>query len=163
MEQGLDYGPWSIYYFLFDSVGDDRTPLRSTIALWLHGLGFVDANARKRPRSSYRRFARDFVGELWQIDGLAYRLFDHVHTLVTIYQVIDDASRFDVGTKAFALPENGTDARAVLAEAFAAYGKPQEILSDNGDAFAAMNTAGTKLIVHWVEDSEQQSKSFDVQ
>ena len=25
MEQGLDYGPWSIYYFLFDSIGADRT------------------------------------------------------------------------------------------------------------------------------------------
>ena len=55
---------------------------------------------------------------------------------MTIYQIIDDASRFDVGTTAFALPENGTDARAALTAAFAAYGKPQEILSDNGDAFA---------------------------
>ncbi len=45
MEQGLDYGPWSIYYFLFDSIGADRTPSRSTIALWLQELGFVDANA----------------------------------------------------------------------------------------------------------------------
>ena len=27
----------------------------------------------------------------------------------------------------------------------------------------SMDTAGTKLIVHWVEDNEQQSKSFDVQ
>ena len=70
MEQGLDYGPWSIYYFLFDTVGPDSTPSRSTIASWLHELGFVDANARKRPRSSYKRFARDLVGELWQIDGL---------------------------------------------------------------------------------------------
>ena len=71
MEQGLDYGPWSIYYFLFDSVGADRAPSRSTIALWLQELGFVDANARKRPRSSYKRFARDFVGELWQIERVS--------------------------------------------------------------------------------------------
>lgn len=42
-----------------------------------------------------------------------YRLFDHAHTHVTIYQIIDDASRFDVGTKAFASPENGTDARCI--------------------------------------------------
>ena len=26
MEQGLDYGPWSIYYFLFDTSGPDSTP-----------------------------------------------------------------------------------------------------------------------------------------
>ncbi|MGJ4104635.1 hypothetical protein ACN4EB_10845, partial [Corynebacterium macclintockiae] len=42
------------YYFLFDTVGPDSTPSRSTIASWLHELGFVDANARKRPRSSYK-------------------------------------------------------------------------------------------------------------
>ena len=150
MEQGLDYGPWSIYYYLFDSVGADRTPSRSTIASWLHELGFVDANARKRPRSSYKRFARDFVGELWQIDGLVYRLFDHAHTHVTIYQIIDDASRFDVGTKAFALPENGTDARAALAEAFAVYGKPQEILSDNGEAFATYHRGHLSATEVWL-------------
>ncbi|MHA6554566.1 integrase core domain-containing protein [Corynebacterium pyruviciproducens] len=150
MEQGLDYGPWSIYYFLFDSVGADRTPARSTIALWLNELGFVDATARKRPRSSYKRFARDLVGELWQIDGLVYRLFDHAHTLVTIYQVIDDASRFDVGIKAFASLENGTDARSVLAEAFATYGKPQEVLSDNGDAFAAYHRGYLSATETWL-------------
>lgn len=27
----------------------------------------------------------------------------------------------------------------------------------------SMGTAGTKLTVHWVEDNEKQSKSFDVQ
>ena len=41
MEQGLDYGPWSIYYFLFDSVGADRAPSRSTIALWLQELSLI--------------------------------------------------------------------------------------------------------------------------
>nr|WP_324011089.1 integrase core domain-containing protein [Parvimonas sp. C2] len=146
----MDYGPWSIYYFLFDTVGPDFTPSRSTIAWWLHELGFVDANARKRPRSSYKRFARDLVGELWQIDALVYRLFDHAHTHVTIYQIIDDASRFDVGTTAFALPENGTDARAVLAAAFSVYGKPQEILSDNGDAFATYHRGFLSATETWL-------------
>ncbi|MCG7278167.1 hypothetical protein MHJ95_04055 [Corynebacterium imitans] len=69
---------------------------------------------------------------------------------MTIYQVIDDASRFDVGTKAFASPENGTDARAVLAEAFATYGKPQEILSDNGDAFAAYHRGYISTTETWL-------------
>ncbi|GAA3522166.1 hypothetical protein NUW87_04565 [Corynebacterium pilbarense] len=64
------------------------------------------------------------------------RLFDVAHTQVTIYQVFDAASRFDVGTKAFKLPENGSDARTTLKEAFARYRKPHEILSDNSEAFA---------------------------
>lgn len=131
-DQGRDYGPWSIYYYLLDDKGIEDPPTRSTIAQWLHDAGVVDTNARKRPRSSFRRFQRDTVNELWQIDGFVYRLFDHDHTQVTVYQVIDDASRFDVGSQAFAAAENGNDARRVLSAAFEAYGLPQEILSDNG-------------------------------
>jgi len=33
---------------------------------------------------------------LWQLDAFGYKLTDG--TVITIYQVIDDASRFDVGT-----------------------------------------------------------------
>ena len=91
-QQGLDYGPISIHYHLLDTVGPDRTPSRPTIAAWLNKAGLVDANARKRPRSSYKRFARDYVCELWQIDAVVYRLFDVAHTQVTIYQVIDAVS-----------------------------------------------------------------------
>lgn len=51
-------------YFLFDAVGALHTPSHSATVLWLHDLVFVNANARKRPRSSYRKFARDLVGGL---------------------------------------------------------------------------------------------------
>lgn len=149
-EQGLDYGPLSIFYHLFDTIGPERTPSRSTIANWLHDAGVVDANARKRPRSSYKRFARDFVCELWQIDAVVYRLFDVEHTQVTIYQVIDDASRFDVGTKAFPRPENGEDARITLKEAFDRYRKPQEILSDNSEAFATYHRGRLSATEVWL-------------
>lgn len=84
-EQGFDYGPWSIYYYLIDEKGMNHPPLRSTIASWLHDAGIVDANARKRPCSSYRRFHREKVNELWQIDAFVYRLFDTRHTQVTVY------------------------------------------------------------------------------
>ncbi|OHF36704.1 hypothetical protein HMPREF2550_06560 [Corynebacterium sp. HMSC074A01] len=47
-EQGLDYGPWSIYYFLFDSVGADRAPARFTIALWLNCSDHRFSNAMVR-------------------------------------------------------------------------------------------------------------------
>lgn len=135
-EEGRDCGPWSIYYYLIDEAGITNPPARATIATWLTSEGLVDANARKRPRSSWRRFSRDKAGELWQIDGLVYRLFDTDHTQVTIYQIIDDATRLDVGTAAFPTPENGHDARTALQAAFDNYGLPQEILSDNGHAFA---------------------------
>lgn len=94
--KGMDYGPWSIYYYLIDTVGLHPAPSRATIASKLAQLGLAEANARKRPRKSYRRFARDNANELWEIDGLVYRLFNVAHTQVTIYQLIDDATRFDV-------------------------------------------------------------------
>lgn len=151
-EQGLDNGPLSIYYFLFDTFGPEHTPSRTTIANWLSEAGLAEENARKRPRSSYKRFAREYVCELWQIDALVFRLFDKAHTQITIYQVIDDASRFDVGTMAFAAPENCIDARTTLERAFHRYRKPQEILSDNGHAFATYHRGMLSATEQWLAE-----------
>lgn len=67
---------------------------------------------------------------------MEYHLFNTHATTVTIYQLLDDATRFDLGTMAFADPENSTDACTTLSAAFTAYGPPVELLTDNGSAFA---------------------------
>ncbi|MFS0239045.1 transposase, partial [Corynebacterium striatum] len=72
--RGQDCGPWSIFYFFLDELGYDQPPSRALIAQWLHEAGVADINARKRPRKSYRHFARGEVNELWQIDAFVYRL-----------------------------------------------------------------------------------------
>ena len=54
---------------------------------------------------------------------------------MTVYQLLDDASRFDVGTDAYARHENSADAKSVLEQAIATHGAPQELLSDNSLAF----------------------------
>lgn len=149
-DQGRDYGPWSIYYYLIDDLGIEHPPARSTIALWLHEAGVSESNARKRPRKSYKRWARDKVDELWQLDGFVYRLFDTPHTQVTIYQLVDDASRFDMGSQAFATKENGFDARTTLATAIATYGRPQEVLTDNGEAFATYHRGRLSDTERWL-------------
>jgi hypothetical protein len=99
----------------------------------------VDANPRKRPRSSYIRFQRAAAMELWQLDALEYTLFDDTAggqpVKVTIYQLLDDSTRYDVGTQAFADPENGDDAVSAVSTALTTHGVPQELLSDNGGAF----------------------------
>ena len=70
---------------------------------------------------------------LWQLDAFEYRLADA--QVITIYQVLDDATRFDVGTQAFDSPENSADAKTVLRDAIARYRAPLELLSDNSLAF----------------------------
>jgi transposase InsO family protein len=139
---GWDAGPISIWHASVDEAlfASSSIPSVSTIARILAQAGVVDANPRKRPRSSYIRFQRAAAMELWQLDALEYPLFDDTAAggrgaKVTIYQLLDDSTRFDVGTQAYADPENGHDAVAAVSEALAAYGAPQQLLSDNGGAF----------------------------
>lgn len=140
--EGWDAGPISIWHHCVDeALFTDPIPSVSTIARILAEAGVVDANPRKRPRSSFLRFQRAAAMELWQLDGLEYALFDDTdgdgadRVKITIYQLLDDSTRYDVGTQALADPENGDDAVLVVDAAITEYGAPQELLSDNGGAF----------------------------
>lgn len=132
---GWDYGPRSIYYeaVLQQDFPGRRVPSVATIARLLASVGQVDASPKKRPKSSYVPFVRATAMSLWQLDAFEYRLPDL--TVVTIYQLIDDASRFDVGTAAYLRNENSLDALDVLTQAIDEHGAPEELLSDNSSAF----------------------------
>lgn len=132
--QGWDNGPQSIWYAMLDDVSIvPPIPSPSTIARILSAAGVVAKNPRKRPRSSMVRFQRAYAMELWQLDAFCYRL--DASTMVTIYQLIDDATRFDVGTMCAARLENSHDALACVMKAIDTYGVPQQLLTDNGSAF----------------------------
>lgn len=131
-DQGVEHGPWSVQYRLAQ-IGITPLPSRSTIARILRQEGLVTPAPAKRPRSSYARWARSAANELWQIDGFEHRLPDG--TLVTIYQIIDDATRLLVALHARPGGECTEGAQAALRAGFAAFGKPREVLSDNGSAF----------------------------
>lgn len=134
-QQGWDNGPMSIRYAMIDDPSITAPiPSRATIARILSTLGMIDPNPRKRPRSSQIRFNRSAAMELWQLDAFVYQIPDS-QTRVTIYQLIDDATRYDVGTMAMPAAENGHDALICLRQAFATYGVPKELLSDNSTAF----------------------------
>ncbi|MCF2585814.1 hypothetical protein HU144_00740 [Brevibacterium sp. UCMA 11752] len=70
---------------------------------------------------------------LWQLDVFEYTLT--TGTIITIYQLLDDATRFDVGTAPHSRDENRADAHETLATAIAEYGAPKLVLSDNSFAF----------------------------
>lgn len=70
---------------------------------------------------------------LCQLDAFEFRTGDS--KVATVYQLLDDATRYDVGSWAYQLEENSRDAQDVLARAINAHGAPQEVLSDNSLAF----------------------------
>lgn len=132
---GWDYGPRTIYYeaTIAESFPGGEVPSPATIARLLTSVGQVDASPKKRPKSSYIPFVRATAMALWQLDAFEYDLADG--QTITIYQLIDDSTRFDVGTDACARDENSADAKAVLAGAIDTHGPPQEVLSNNSLAF----------------------------
>ena len=122
-------------------------PSRATIARSLRRAGLVVPAPRKRPRTSYKRFTRSAANELWQIDGFQWRLEDR---LVTVYQVVDDCSRVITALRACWGGESVAGARTVLEEAFATWGRPAAILSDNALAFNTSRIAGPGATEKWL-------------
>jgi len=134
---GWDNGPQSIWFEALDTEEfGDGLPSAATIGRVLSAAGVTKSNPRKRPRKSWLRFARSHPMELWQLDGLEYRLFNEDATKAMIYQLIDDGTRFDVGSRCFEQLENAADAITTLTKAFEEYGVPSQLLSDNGGAFS---------------------------
>ena len=115
-KEGWDNGPKSIWFTGVDTGEFTETvPSVATIARILTASGVTNANPRKRPRSAWLRFSRSAAMEMWQLDAFEYRLASAqgataLGAKVTVYQLLDDSTRFDVGTLCFATPENGTDA-----------------------------------------------------
>lgn len=91
-------GPRTIHYEAAtqESFPGDAIPSVATIARLLSAVGQVDPAPKKRPKSSYIPFVRATAMALWQLDAFECRLADG--QTVTVYQVIDDATRYDVGT-----------------------------------------------------------------
>jgi transposase InsO family protein len=129
-DQGLDNGPISIRWRLEDT-GISPLPSRASIHRILRAHGQITPQPHKKPKTR-RRFEYADPNGCWQIDGMEHYLSDG--TKVCIIQLLDDHSRLDVGTYA-ATGETTTATWAALHHAFAGYGLPVRLLSDNGLAF----------------------------
>jgi transposase InsO family protein len=114
-----------------------RVPARSTINRVLGRAGLLEGNPRKRPRSSWRRFAYARPRDCYQIDATEVTLADG--TTVVVFDVLDDCTRLLVACHA-ALAETTDAAIAALTKAVQGYGAPALVLSDNGAAFTSRYT-----------------------
>jgi transposase InsO family protein len=129
--EGWDFGAISIRYrLLFAGL---QPPAARTIHRILVRECLVVAEPAKRPRSSLRRFTFPATDDCWQIDAFNHRLADG--RAVVVFQLIDDHSRYEIGTLAWPIEETA-GAWECVSRAIRHYGSPRMILSDNGLAFS---------------------------
>lgn len=124
-------------------------PATATINRILLRHGLVKARPRKRPRSSFTRFERPGPMQLWGIDIVGGIELVNTSTgelrEAKIVTGIDDHSRFCV----MATVVERATGRAVclaFARALAAYGVPDEVITDNGKQFTARFARGGEVL-----------------
>ena len=109
-------------------------PSISTIQRILTRRGFVTPAPKKRPKSSYIRFAADLPNECWQSDMTHWHLEDA--TPVEILTFLDDHSRLVLAIRAF--PTTSMEnVRRLFTNTCTLYGTPASVLTDNGAIYNA--------------------------
>ena len=116
-----------------------RVPHRSTVNKILKRAGLVKDEPRKRPRSSFRRFAYARPRDCYQLDATEVKLAGGQAAVV--FDVLDDCTRLLAACHA-ADAETGTAAVAAITAAAAAHGAPGIVLCDNGAALSGGLTRG---------------------
>lgn len=107
-------------------------PSRSTINRVLARHELLQRNPKKRPRSSWRRFAYARPRDCYQIDATIVQLADG--TTAAVFDVLDDCTRMLLACHA-AAAETTKDAVAAITTAIKRHGPPGIVLCDNGTAF----------------------------
>jgi transposase InsO family protein len=130
--QGLDAGPVTLAWHL-EREGH-RPPSTSTIRRILNTADLVTPEPRKRPRSSYHRFAAAQPNECWQSDFTHWRLADG--TDVEILNWLDDHARYLLGCTAHTPVTGDIVAKEFLTIADE-HGFPSSTLTDNGRVYTA--------------------------
>jgi transposase InsO family protein len=134
---GLDHGPISIAARLRQE--GLAPPAVSTIRRILLAAGLTNPQPKKRPKSSYRRFAADQPNECWQSDFTHWQLADG--TGVEIINWLDDHSRYLLARLGCRRVTGQTVMTTFLTTA-GIYGLPQSTLTDNGSVYTSRFTGG---------------------
>jgi transposase InsO family protein len=139
---GFDAGPETLTWHLAHHHG--VVVSRATVARYLTRAGRVVPQPKKRPKSSYIRFAADQPNECWQADFTHYRLTrpDGRPGLDTeILSWIDDHSRYALHVSAHHRV-TGPIVAATFRQTVAAQGVPASTLTDNGMVFTTRLAGG---------------------
>ena len=135
--QGLDAGPQTIAWHLEHHHGLQVSP--ATVSRYLARAGLVTPEPRKRPRSSYLRFAAELPNERWQSDFTHYPLAGGADTEILAW--LDDHSRYLLRITAHR-HVSGPAVVAAFRAAVAEHGIPASTLTDNGLVFTTRFAGG---------------------
>jgi transposase InsO family protein len=135
--QGLDAGPHTICWHLRHH--HQVTVSASTVSRHLTRAGLVTAEPKKRPKSSYTRFAAEQPNECWQSDFTHYRLAGGTGTEILTW--LDDHSRYALRVTAHDRV-TGPIVVAAFRAACARHGTPASTLTDNGMVFTTRFSGG---------------------
>jgi len=136
-EAGHDAGPETICWHLTHHHG--LVVSRATVHRILVRHGVITPEPKKRPKSSYIRFAAEQPNETWQSDMTHYRLADGRDVEVITW--LDDHSRYALHVSA----HHRVTARIVLdtfTEAAGQHGHPASTLTDNGMIYTVRFAGG---------------------
>jgi transposase InsO family protein len=133
-KEGFDAGAATIAEHLARDPDVAKIPALSTIWRILSRRGFVVPQPHKRPHSAWKRFVAEQPNQLWQADVTHWRLADH--TEVEILDILDDHSRVALASHARPVT-TGPDVADTFTAAFARWGTPAGVLTDNGAIFTA--------------------------
>lgn len=118
-----------------------KTPSLSTIRRHIRNQGLTYKNRNRR--MGYIKFERSRPNDLWQIDIAGVQTIGHLEKLYLI-ALLDDHSRFIVSAKYFK-NQKGMNVIKMIRDAVMAYGRPNQILADNGTQFRNLiGELGTK-------------------
>ena len=135
--EGLDAGPATIVWHLEHS--HRITVSAATVRRRLMAAGLIEPEPRKRPRSSYVRFAAELPNEMWQTDFTHSRLTDG--TEVEVLTWLDDHSRYALSVTAHDRV-TGPIVVDTFTQSGADQGFPASVLSDNAMVYTTRFAGG---------------------
>lgn len=135
--QGRDAGPSTIAWHLAQWQGVKIAAV--TISRYLKRAGLITPQPRKRPRSSYVRFAASMPNETWQSDFIHVRLATGRDAMVLTW--LDDCSRFALSVTAHK-EITGSLVLASFRAVIARYGTRASTLTDNGMVYTSRFAGG---------------------
>lgn len=112
----------------------DKRLDRSQVRRWALANGLVRPPRKPRPPAHVRRWQRESIGEVWQLDEQSDHWFGPAHPAVPVFDMLDDCSRVQVGCMMFA-HETVRAYILFFRICFERYGLPLKIYVDQASFF----------------------------